>query len=241
MVPIKQQTEAYIDKMLMPVLTGVILPFIEASPIFQASLLSAYGMFWIYMQYNQNKLNEFINILKENPWIFTEEIVKTEEFKDGFLVIMEWYLKERSAEKRKIIKNIFLGFTELSESEKNEFELEKLLEIVKNISTQEIDYLKHLYYDVKPFQDKYINHENSLRHHEYGDLIKEKPLTSFIHKLKKLYSFKDAYDNISENDYSWYINWLVSLNILLPFYKDGLKPEFDFTTIWKKFIKYILE
>jgi hypothetical protein len=71
--------------------------------------------------------------------------------------------------------------------EKEKFKLEKMLEIIKNISIQETEYLKHLYYDVKPLQDEYLRRENDLNSFDYDYLIKAKPLTSFISELKKLY------------------------------------------------------
>jgi hypothetical protein len=83
---------------------------------------------------------------------------------------------------------------------------------------------------------------------DYDYLIKAKPLTSFISELKKLYWFKDAYENLSENDYLGFKNALVWLNILFPFYKTlsfdntgDISPDYDLTQIWKEFILFILE
>jgi hypothetical protein len=101
---------------------------------------------------------------------------------------------------------VLLGFIDLTEEQKIEFELEKFLEITKNISIHEIDYLRHLYFDIKPLQDKFIQHENSINHHDTSSLIRQRPLTSFIQDVENLYRFKDAYENLDYNDYKAYQN-----------------------------------
>lgn len=256
---LKTQTQAFTDKMLMPVFTWVIIPFLEISPIFQASVLSAYGMFGVYMQYNQEKLNDFIKILKDNPWVFAEEIVETEEFKDWFLIIMESYLKERSEQKRKIIKDIFIWFTNVSKEEKEEFELERILDILSRITVSELDFLKHLVDDLYPLQKKYIDY-HILDSWYYTPNIKlEMPLTKFINfsnteQCIQGVTFIDPsnypqyYDVQNLTKYNYLVNGLSSLSILFPKSKDldfsstwEISNDYDFTEIWENFIRYILE
>ena len=89
MQTIKNQFLATFDKILIP----IAINFISNSPELQSVLILAYWFFWIGIQYKQNEINEFVQILIDNPWIFTKKIIKTKEFKDWFLFILENYLK----------------------------------------------------------------------------------------------------------------------------------------------------
>ena len=150
---------ATIDKFWNPALTTIIMPLITVNPYWQLAIISAIWLFWVYLQYNQDKLNEFIKFIQDNPEAFTEEIVQTEAFKDGFLIVFESYIKERNKEKRNYIKNIFLWFTQIKDEDKNEFELEKILHILKICTLEEIEFLKFLKLNIEPLFNKKLDDE----------------------------------------------------------------------------------
>lgn len=78
----------------------------------------------------------FVNYIENN---FEVEMFEDEHFLDGVAVAFEYYVKQRLENKRQYIKNVFDDFA-LSE-EKEYFELERLLEVVNQISVSQIEAL----------------------------------------------------------------------------------------------------
>ncbi len=203
----------------------------------------AYWFFWVVMQYKQNEINDFIQIIINNPWIFAEEIIETKEFKDWFLVVFETYLKERNDEKREIIKNIFLWFTKLPQDKKENYELERLLDISKKITFSEILFLK------------YINENWRLD-------FKSKEKSWLKYMTTELYSFSiwEPLLELSDTNSFWevysdLVYWLISLWIVKQINKEkwnsyGFVPKnsnkkeeetmtIELTRLWRNFISYI--
>lgn len=104
----------------------------------------AKGAYEAGIQLRRDRAIEFIEIIRDNPSIFTRKILETEEFQDGFVYTLQKYLSERTEEKRKIIKSIFLGFTK--ETDKDKFKLERMLYTVEQLSIEDIEVLK-IFYD----------------------------------------------------------------------------------------------
>jgi hypothetical protein len=80
------------------------------------------------MKMRQQKALEWIEMIKDNPLIFTDEILKDEKFQDGFLYALEKYLQERNEEKRKYYRNIFLGFAK--SGDRSKFEIERCYHVL---------------------------------------------------------------------------------------------------------------
>lgn len=232
MKDLKEQSLATFDKILWPTW----LALLSTMPEIQMPLMLAYWFFWVVMQYKQDDVNNFVKILQDNPWIFTKEIVKTKEFQDWFLVIFESYLKERSEEKRKNIKSILLWFTEIPKEEKEEFELEKILDILNKISLNEICILKQI------------------KDNKIETLIKNTSTGSY-----STYNISKHYNNIKYFESLWLINidssiesqtkewmdWDWKEQISFPngkFETDIYSnEEFELNSFWEKFIKYITQ
>lgn len=98
------------------------------------------------MKMRQEKVVEWVEMIKENPGIFTEKIVSDPAFQDGFVYSLEKYIIERNESKRFIFKNIFLGFTK--SNNKIIFSLEKFVHTLSQLSEMDIKILK----DVDPNQ-----------------------------------------------------------------------------------------
>ena len=88
----------------------------------------------------EKKALEFVEMIRDNPDVFALDIIKTEVFQDGFVVMLEDYLKERSEEKRKVMRNIFLGFT--NSDDKTIFPLEKYNHTLSQLNGLDIIVLK---------------------------------------------------------------------------------------------------
>lgn len=94
------------------------------------------------LKVRQQKALEWVEMIRDNPSVFTEEILRDEKFQDGFVYALEKYLQERNEEKRKYYRNIFLGFAK-SEN-KGKFELERYYHVLSILDEISIDTLRHV-------------------------------------------------------------------------------------------------
>jgi len=96
------------------------------------------------LQLRQQRALEWVELVRDNPEVFTDEIMATEQFQDGFVYCIEQYIAERNEEKRQYIKNVFLGFVAAGDHEG--FPLERLLMTSQQLSNIDVATLK----DVDP-------------------------------------------------------------------------------------------
>jgi len=101
-------------------------------------------MYGAGMQLRIKKVVEWVEMIQDNPNTFTEEILQSEEFQDGFVYALEQYIQERNEEKRRYYRNIFCNFAKAEN--KKEFEIERFyntltilgvwgIEVLKNVDT----------------------------------------------------------------------------------------------------------
>ncbi len=98
------------------------------------------GLYNSAIELRKDRAIEFIENIRDNPSIFTKQIVSSKEFQDGFIYTFTKYLVERTEQKRKIIKKIFLNFT--ASENKNDFKLERYLYTLEQISIDDINIIK---------------------------------------------------------------------------------------------------
>ncbi len=104
---------------------------------------------WIMKSVTDNTRNmRVLRWIEFFEWItdpkFVEELGESEQALDWITICLEHATKERNKAKRKIIKNIFLWFSKLSEIEKEQFKLERLIDITSKITIDELDLLKEI-------------------------------------------------------------------------------------------------
>jgi len=107
----------------------------------------------IGMELRQERVLEFVEMIQKNPSIFIKEILNDENFQDGFVFSLEKYIRERNEEKRRVLYNIFLGFTK-SEN-KDSCPLEKMIHATTQLSELDIEVLK----DVDVTRTDYKNYQ----------------------------------------------------------------------------------
>lgn len=88
------------------------------------------------LKLRQKKALEWVEMVRDNPEVFTRQLLEEEEFQDGFVFSLEKYLTERDEEKRRYFRNIFLGYS-LSE-EKSSFPLERFIHTLSQTSVDDI-------------------------------------------------------------------------------------------------------
>ena len=107
------------------------------------------------LKLRQKKALEWIEMVKDNPSVFTEAILKNKTFQDGFVYALERYIREKSEEKRKYMKSIFLGFAQATNQ--TEFEIERILHVLNILNTEDIEVLKDIDVTKDQFHQVYEN------------------------------------------------------------------------------------
>jgi len=138
----KQGSIATIKHLVIPYATALLGPFLSSHPEWMGIWYSAIGLYGVYMEYNQDKINDLMQTIDENPAIFPKDIVNSEDFKEGFLISLEEFIKARGNKKREIIKRILLGFT--SSKDKEKFALERMYDCLDKIGIEHIDLLRFI-------------------------------------------------------------------------------------------------
>lgn len=185
---------------IFPYLSAVLTPFLAVHPEWELAFYSAIGLYGVYMACNQKEVNEVIEFISEHPKEFRKEIVESEEFKKGFLNFTEQFLKQRLEQKKKILKEIFLGFAQ--SSEKSKFELERLDDIMVRISVESLEFLTFFKATIAPTieeqidtelkQDSYRKSDRSVEWwHDF--MIESKPIWEPIDKW--------IFDNYNQNSH----------------------------------------
>ena len=80
----------------------------------------------------QNKALEWVEMVQQNPSVFTEEVLRSEYFQDAFVTSLETYIKERDEYKRTLLRNIFLDFNSVKDPLL--YPLERMYEITRLIT-----------------------------------------------------------------------------------------------------------
>lgn len=125
------------DKQILKDSTDVIVSAIPALNIAWGLSKALYGA---GLKLRQQKALEWVEMVRDNPEIFTKELLTQEEFQDGFVFALEKYIIERNEEKRKVFKNIFLGYS--STSKKLLFPIEKYIHTLSQLNIKDINVLK---------------------------------------------------------------------------------------------------
>lgn len=176
----------------------IVIPLLQKYPYWQLAFSQAIGLYGFYMAVKQEEVNEYVEFIKDHPQEFREEIVNSKEFRNGFVIAFQDYLRARTEAKKDVLKKILLGFA--AEQDKNEFELERLDEVMIKISSQALTKLVFLKKEILPLKEKTIkedlklqNIKNSGKSEEWWfDLNWERePLSRFIQQW--------LYDNYDPN------------------------------------------
>lgn len=97
------------------------------------------------MKLRVKKAVEWVEMVRDNPSVFTKDLWSDEKFQDGFVVALEKYLVERDESKRQIFRNIFLGYVQAQDKEK--FPLEKFIHTLSQMGEMDIEVLRDVKID----------------------------------------------------------------------------------------------
>jgi hypothetical protein len=219
----------------------------------------AKGFYGAAIRLRQEKAIEWIEMVRDNPSIFTEMVFSDEKFQEGFVTAFQQYLTARVKEKRKYLRNIFIDFTR--SKTKDEFELERLYDSYLKISPHGINVLMFIKTKIVPFIEEDLkkevakSHERPKMREEEITSWKQKSLSHYISKwIHETYNPGKEFANVYENEFDIRrdiftgIDELVSLGILKINTTQGLGgislssgSAFGFSTFGFDFLEYITE
>lgn len=93
------------------------------------------------------RAEEFVTIIQKN---ISLEQSNNPQIMDGVSIAFEEFVRQRNKEKRKLIENIFLGY--VTEKDKEKIELERMYQIVNQISLDSLQFLFFLNEKILPTQ-----------------------------------------------------------------------------------------
>ncbi|HUA13156.1 MAG TPA: hypothetical protein VL989_01515 [Candidatus Sulfotelmatobacter sp.] len=94
------------------------------------------------LKLRQQKALEWVEMIRDNPGIFTEGLLSKESFQDSFVYALEKYITERNEQKRQYARNIFLHLAEAESIE--DFPLERLYITLEQLSMNDIAVLSDI-------------------------------------------------------------------------------------------------
>ncbi|MCX6733038.1 MAG: hypothetical protein NTV98_05880 [Candidatus Roizmanbacteria bacterium] len=149
----------------LPYLEVIFSGLLVKYPGFQLAIQESIGLFGYYMALKQEEVNSFVQDLMKHPEVYRKEIIESKEFRDGFVIAFEHYLKARTEEKKQFIKNVLLGFAQ--STDKKKFELERLQDIILRISPGGLEVLIFIKKDILPimkenFDKELANYKNTI-------------------------------------------------------------------------------
>ncbi|MBU1092413.1 hypothetical protein KJ836_01965 [Patescibacteria group bacterium] len=94
------------------------------------------------LKIRQQKALEWVEMVRDNPAVFTQKLLEQEEFQDGFVYALEKYLLERNEDKKSYFKNIFLGYAQANSM--RDFPLEKFIHTLSQLNEIDIEVIRDI-------------------------------------------------------------------------------------------------
>ncbi|MEN9852465.1 MAG: hypothetical protein RI996_408 [Candidatus Parcubacteria bacterium] len=178
------------------------------------------------LKLREQRVLEWVEMVRDNPNVFYEQILSSENFQDTFVYSFEKYILERNETKRLIIKSIFIGYSQSKDFE--QFEIERMTNFLSIISYKGLELLK-LLKDIPEVRGKNLS-ELFL---EY--LVSDSSSNPEKYKLEPGSNVREIWAD-AETD-------LISVGILrtynIPRLGGTNYHDYDFTNTGREFIKYI--
>lgn len=141
---------------IIPAVYNIIAPFISNNPILSASLGLVAVTFGAALIYRQERINHIMQDIQDNPNIFTNEILQSKDFQDGFVVFIDTYFKIRGEDKLKIAHDIFYDFT-ISDSMPT-YPLERYDDTLEKLSDAGIRFIGFIVSKLPAIKEDYLNY-----------------------------------------------------------------------------------
>ena len=98
------------------------------------------ALYGVGLKLREQRALEWVEMVRDNPSAFTEAILQSDTFQDGFVYALERYIREKNEDKRKSMQMIFLGFTQSANQHK--FELERMYHVLGILNSADLVVLR---------------------------------------------------------------------------------------------------
>ncbi|MDZ7744605.1 MAG: hypothetical protein U5K77_02480 [Candidatus Saccharibacteria bacterium] len=199
------------------------------------------ALFGNALQLRQQRALEWVEAISNNPTIFNERLVNSDEFQDGFVVALEDYIKLRDFLKRRVALKAFEEFAACDD--KVEFPLERYNDTLRKISPVSLRALAFVKNSVLPEMEIRIKSEL-----EQKNLGTEQPFEWWYQKElnSKPFSKYDSTgnlgkmnDQLNELEFLGLVRRVSAINGGWGFSSAGQITGWALTDFAKEFIKFI--
>ncbi len=234
------ELKAQSKSVLLGFFTPTITALVALHPEWLPCWLAVSGFWGSLFFFKQEEINDLVEFISNNPEAFAKEIVETDEFRGGFVVHLEAFLKERIKRKRTVLLKILKGFA--CEKDKESFQLERLNNVTSEISLESLEHVIFLSNTVLPQIRKEHQENEAAQHYSFSDYHAIHGLrVSLAKEENPLYQKKVSHadiDNLSPDVYEE----LFKLGILNRCHKGGLYPSlvnYYFSSFGFKFLDFV--
>lgn len=198
-------------------------------PVFNIAWGLSKALFGAGLKLRQQRALEWVEMVRDNPTIFSEDILQSESFQDAFVYSFEKYISERNEKKRLTIKQIFLGYSQSKDLE--QFEIERMISLLSLVSKKGLDLLKIL----NKVSDLEVFKNNKLSDHLTTYLVNDSNNNPAKYELPPNSNIREIWAD-AETD-------LISIGILrtynIPRWGGSNNNDYDLSNTGLEFIKYI--
>lgn len=165
----------------------ILIPFITVNPALAAPLIAIVGIYGWSVVYRQERLNQLMQSVVDEPDIFTKNTIASSEFQDGLITFIDGYFKLRDDNRLTYARAIFRDFA-VSDN-KPLYPLERYNDTLMKLSDASIQFLGFIEFEIPTIKEEYLNsrmRQNSNSFDEQNIInmrkayIDNEPLSKFV-------------------------------------------------------------
>jgi hypothetical protein len=111
----------------------------------------------------KQRVFEFMEAIVDNPNTFTNQLLESETFQDGFATTLQQYITLRTEGRRQLVRAAFEDFAR--SLDKPNFQLERFIDTTQKISPASISLLGFIKETILPYRDEAIHKDLATRSH----------------------------------------------------------------------------
>lgn len=112
----------------------------DVDPLLGIAVGMAVALFGPAIERRQDRATDLIKYIRDNIESFTPEILADKVFQDGFVLLMEKYIRERNKDKRLILQKVLHGYVKAPDL--LDFPLEEMADLVARIRMMDVAVLR---------------------------------------------------------------------------------------------------
>lgn len=126
-------------------------------PVITSALWLAKGFYGNSLELRRDRALEFVEAFQRELWLVNKQTLQSEDFQDGFVFMLEKYIRERNPKKREVAQKIFLWFA--TSQDKLEFDLERYTNAISLLTSAGLNYLIFVNKILKPRHIKMLEEQ----------------------------------------------------------------------------------